>query len=129
MGVTNANPAAGDRGARQNRFCKDHSALNSQATKQTQAPLHAELTGSGCSSAGITATGTTPVLSLCRQLLAAGLDPDSALEVFRGATLALRIRSIGEAAGLEIAADGVGFRPARKPDAAPPMRQNGEASP
>ena len=53
----------------------------------------------------------------------AELDPDSALEVFRGATLALRIRSIGEAAGLEIAADGVGFRPARQPDAAPPMRQ------
>ncbi len=45
------------------------------------------------------------------------------MEVYRGATLALRIRSIGEAAGLEINAEGIGFRPARKPDAAPPVRQ------
>jgi hypothetical protein len=72
--------------------------------------IRAELSGSDtCTAAGITARGTTPVLSLCRQLLAAGLDPDRAMEVYRGATLALRIRSIGEAAGLEINSKGTGF--------------------
>jgi hypothetical protein len=85
-----------------------------------------------CTGAGITARSTSPVLALCRQLLAAGLDPDQAMEVFRGATLALRIRAIGEAAGLEINSEGTGFRPARPPDAALPRRfdqKNGPSSP
>jgi hypothetical protein len=60
--------------------------------------------------------------------MAAGLNPDQAMEVYRGATLALRVRSIGEAAGLEINAEGTGFRPARKPDAAPSVRQNGQGA-
>jgi hypothetical protein len=46
---------------------------------------------------------------LCRQLIAAGLDPDRALEVYRGATLALTVRSIGEGARLEINPKGTGF--------------------
>jgi len=88
--------------------------------------LRADLIGSNtCSANGITAHGAAPVLILCRQLLAAGLDPDQALHVFRGATLALRVRSIGEAAGLEIGGDGTSFRPRREPDAAPPMRKSG----
>jgi hypothetical protein len=81
-----------------------------------------------CTAAGITAKGTTPVLALCRQLLAAGLNPDQAMEVFRGGTLALRIRSIGEAAGLEIRGDGVACRLGT----APPMRsaqENGSSAP
>jgi hypothetical protein len=86
-------------------------------------PLSAELTGSHtCTAAGIAARTSAPVLALCRELLATGLDADRAMEVFRNGTLALRIRSIGEAAGLEINAEGTGFRPARQPDAAPPMR-------
>jgi len=46
------------------------------------------------------------------------------MEVYRGATLALRIRSIGEAAGLEINSKGTGFVPARAIRTAPPMRPN-----
>jgi hypothetical protein len=123
---TNANPAIGDDGARQDGFCKDQSAINSQVAHRKQ-PLRADHTGVATyTAAGMAARGTTPVLTLCRQLLAAGLDPDRAMEVFRGATLALRIRTIGEAAGLEINAEGTGFRPARKPDTAPPMRRNGK---
>jgi hypothetical protein len=34
-----------------------------------------------------------PVLALCRELLAAGLDPDAAVEAYRAGTLALRVRS------------------------------------
>src|SRR6266516_472303 len=78
------------------------------AQSATQA-ARAELIGStACTAAGITGTGHAPVLSLCRQLLAAGLDPDTALEVFRGATLALHVRSIGKAAGLTVKDDNRG---------------------
>jgi hypothetical protein len=61
-----------------------------------------------CTSADITASSTTPVLALCRQLLAAGIDPDRAMEVYRNGTLALRIRSIGEAAELTVKDDNRG---------------------
>jgi hypothetical protein len=72
-------------------------------------PLYGELTGSNvCSAAGLTARGATPALALCRQLLAAGLDPDRALEVYRGAVLALRVRSIGDAAKLTVKDDNRG---------------------
>lgn len=62
-----------------------------------------------CEAAGIAVQGNAPTLILCRALLKAGLDPDSALEVYRGTTLALRVRSIGEAALLEVNAKGTGF--------------------
>jgi hypothetical protein len=66
-------------------------------------PLRAALVGSNrCTAAGITATGQAPVLALCRELLAAGFDPDQPLEIYRGTTLALRVRSIGEAARLTV---------------------------
>ena len=71
--------------------------------------IRAELIGATtCTAAGITAQAATPVLALCRQLLAAGLDPDTALAVYRGATLALKVRSIGQAAGLTIRDDNRG---------------------
>jgi len=68
-----------------------------------QPPLRAELLGSNtCAAGSIVCTGNAPVLALCRQLLAAGVDPDMALEVFRGATVALRVRAIGAAATLTV---------------------------
>ena len=54
----------------------------------------------------------------------AGHDPGLSLEAWRNHTLCLRVRSIGEAAGLELNGDGTGFRPIRKPDAAPPIDLN-----
>jgi hypothetical protein len=65
--------------------------------------------------------GFAPVLKLCRQLLANGLDPDRAVEVYRRGVLALRIRSLGEAAGLEINAKGTDFV-RQSVRTAPPMR-------
>jgi hypothetical protein len=101
-----------------------------QAPRSAASPIRAELTGSDtCTAAGVTVTAYAPELVLCRSLIAAGMSPDQAMECWRGSMLCLRIRSIGEAAGLEIAGDGVGFRPARLPDAAPPMRRNGRAAP
>ena len=97
--------------------------------------IHAELTGSNtCLAEGITATGKTPVLSLCRHLLAVGLDPDSALEVYRNGTLALKVRSIGEGATITVEDNRYGqpvFRPYRdKGDgAASPMSQKGNEEP
>ena len=80
-------------------------------------PLFAELTGSDtCTSAGVTAQGSAPALLLCRQLLAQGVDPDTALTVFRNGTLALRIRSIAEGAALTVEDSRFGqpvFRPYR----------------
>jgi hypothetical protein len=72
--------------------------------------MRAYLTGATtCTAAGISVTNSTPVLSLCRRLLEAGHDPATRLEVYRGATLALTIRSIGEAAELEINSKGTDF--------------------
>ena len=51
----------------------------------------------------------------------AGHDPATPLEAWRNDVLCLRVRSIGEAAGLELNGEGTGFRPIRKPDAAPPI--------
>jgi hypothetical protein len=51
-----------------------------------------------------------PVLALCRKLTST--HPSSTpLDAYRGATLCLRVRSIGEGARLEIDGKGVGFRP------------------
>jgi hypothetical protein len=86
--------------------------------------IRAEIVGDDtCSALGVTVRAYAPVLSLCRNLVEAGHDPHRPLHGYRGNVLALTVRSIGEGAALEISGEGVGFRPARKPDAAPPMRQ------
>ena len=68
-------------------------------------PLFAELIGSDTCTAGITAIGNAPVLKLCRLLVEAGHDPDTPMHVYRGATLALKLRSIGEGAALAVRDD------------------------
>jgi hypothetical protein len=73
---------------------------------------------------GIVTRGSSPVLKLCRLLVDAGHDPSTPLEAWRNGVLCLRVRSIGEAAGLELNGDGTGFRPIRKPDAASPIDSN-----
>jgi hypothetical protein len=77
--------------------------------------IRAEVTGSErCTAEGITAKTSSPVIGLCQKLLKAGHDPETPMEVYRGATLALQIRSIGEAARLSVGSHGVGFIPRRK---------------
>jgi len=63
-----------------------------------------------CSALGLTVCSSSPVLALCRKLVKAGHDPSLPLEAWRGDTLAIRIRSIGEAAQLEVNGEGAGFR-------------------
>jgi hypothetical protein len=92
------------------------------------------LVGSTCTAAGITARGHAPSLILCRELIACGVDPDRALEIFRGTTLAVRIKSIGEGAKLtvrETATDGprfVRWKPFPSRDGRAPKRQTGEGA-
>ena len=74
-------------------------------------PIRAELSGSDHASAcGVVVHSGSPIIALCRRLIAASYDPRTPLEAYRGNTLCLHVRSIGEAAGLEIAAHGLGFR-------------------
>ena len=110
-------------------------------TSRSERPLSifltAELIGSrccDCESYGIRTVGYAPGLAMCRELLAAGASPEMALAIYRGGVLALRIRSIGEAAHLVVEDSQNGrprfrlVRPARC-GAASPMRKNSLGGP
>jgi hypothetical protein len=98
-------------------------------------PIRADLYGTDEAIAlGIVARAQAPVLALCRKLVAAGHDPSLPMHVYRGRTLALKVRSIGEGARLAIRGDGVGFRFEKSPsegvcgqDTASPVRLNAQA--
>lgn len=73
--------------------------------------IRAELKGSNrCEALGITGQGSTPVLALCRALVSAGHDHRRSLHAYRGDVLALKVRSIGEAAQLTVREDRTGPR-------------------
>ncbi|MET0706818.1 MAG: hypothetical protein ABWY82_08235 [Tardiphaga sp.] len=66
-------------------------------------PIRADLTGSNqCCAVNIMARGYSPVLALCRKLIAADHDPSRRLQIYRGETLCLTVRSIGEGARLTV---------------------------
>lgn len=95
--------------------------------------IRAEIVGSDqCRAEGYTARASAPVLALCRVLVEAGFDPGRPLHVFRGATLCLTIRTIGEGAVLTVKERPFGpvferWVPFQTPPVSPPMRQNGRA--
>jgi hypothetical protein len=90
-----------------------------------QAAIRADLRDDDtCVAAGVTVTAPSPVLLLCRKLLDAGHDPTTPLHAYRGNTLALIVRSIGEGARLRVATHGRGFERLLECTAASPMRQN-----
>ena len=123
MLIAKANPAAGDRGAQKRTTSWWDGPQNNRHARTSK--VRADLSGSDiCTALGLAINSSSPVLALCRALIEAGHDPSTPLEVYRGETLSLRVRSIGEGARLEINAYGTGFRPCREADAAPPMRQN-----
>jgi hypothetical protein len=65
--------------------------------------LRAELIGDyTCAGQSMTVRAKAPVLTLCRLLLAQGYDPTTTLDVYRGNTVCLRVRSIGEGSGLTV---------------------------
>jgi hypothetical protein len=116
------------------RFDQLGGKVESLATQKNSPPqaVRAMLAGENT----ITAPGFTscmasaPVLKLARLLIRAGYDPRTPLHIYRDKTLALKVRTIGEAAGLQVNGKGSGFK--RAPEAvaiASPMRQNGERHP
>ena len=87
--------------------------------------VRAELVGSDrCLAAGYVTRGTTPVLAMCRKLVAAGINPAASLECYRGATLAITVASIGQGAGLKLNGHGSGFRAVYGGVAASPVRNS-----
>jgi hypothetical protein len=87
------------------------------------ATIYAEIVGDDfCQAIGLTARSASPVLALCRKLLESGVDPRTRLEAYRGDVLCLHVRSIGEAAGLEVNSAGTGFKGAREPRPRPVVR-------
>jgi hypothetical protein len=79
------------------------------STHNTQANISATLRGDEeCEAVNVVVTGHAPVLKLCRELLAQGVDPDTALTVYRRGIVALKVRSIGEAARLTVKTAGNG---------------------
>jgi hypothetical protein len=131
MGHTNANPALATRGSAEVSF-EQNAAEHSRPTPAAQA-ISAELIGSNaCTALCITACSYTPVLSLCRLLIDAEHDPNRPLLAYRGSTLCLRVRSIGEGARLTVEDDRLGtprFRRwrARGDGAAPLVAQTRKA--
>jgi hypothetical protein len=96
---------------------------NYQSPSSAIAAVRAELIGANCAIApGIKAHSPSPVLALCRDLVEAGHDPATPLHAYRGDTLCLRIKSIGQAAQLEPSPTGIGFvRSHSRLRAAPPI--------
>ena len=89
--------------------------------------IRAELLGADCCTwLDLKACGAAPVLALCRKLVEARHNPALALEAYRGVILCLRIRSIGEGAGLRVATHGVGFERVPECTAGPPARKKAD---
>ncbi len=82
-----------------------------------RAKIQGSVTASAC---GIEVKSPSPVLGLCRALLASGSPSTAAMEAYRGDTLCLSVRSIGEAAELEVNTGGTGFSRRKSPRRAPP---------
>jgi hypothetical protein len=123
--LENERGASGDGAPTRPRWQVGNDKSLSNKLPPTNQSIRAEIVGKDRASAlDVEVRASAPVLSLCRELLAAGLDPYAAVEAYRAGTLALRMRSIGEGARLELNAKGAGFvvQAVRR---ASPVRQNG----
>jgi hypothetical protein len=90
-------------------------------------PIYGEIVGSDyCEAEGIAVRSPAPVLE--RQLIAAEYDPARPLLAYRADTLCLKVRTIGEAAGLKVNSKGTGFAPYRAVRTASPVRANQSAA-
>jgi hypothetical protein len=94
----------GATGRRLGRPMRVDNSLSHQSSRcSAQAAIRGDLIGSNqASAAGIVATGHAPVLRLCRALVEAGHDPALSLEIYRGNTVCLRIRSLAEGAAMAV---------------------------
>jgi hypothetical protein len=88
-------------GGWQGSFQQQNDLANNASPSPAQ-PLRAVIISGQAEASGVTARGRAPVLALCRALIEAGHDPNTPLEAYRGATLCLKVRSIGEGARLTV---------------------------
>jgi hypothetical protein len=96
------------------------------ADKPAPAAIVAELVGADtviCT--GKTTVSPTPILDLCRELIAEGFDAKASLMAYRNGVPAVTVTAIGKAAMLRIRGNGIGFEKLTRPTA-PPVRQNGK---
>jgi hypothetical protein len=102
--------------------------MNKPIVSATQArTIRAELVGDNgchCADAGLYVCAYSPVLEICRQLVAAGYHPETRLDCFRGGTLSLTVHGIAVAAGLKINSKGTGFAPVSAVRMASPVRES-----
>jgi hypothetical protein len=99
--------------------------------------VRADLVGDDCcrcKEIDAAVTANAPVLAMCRQLLATGVDPDTPLRVYRRGVLALKVRSIREGARLTVKTAGNGtpiftLNDGCKGAAAPPVRSKPDFDP
>jgi hypothetical protein len=105
----NTEPAVGAAGRQRITFDQQNDPANITTARHNTSPapatraLRAVIIGSNQAEAnGVTAHGHAPVLALCRALIEAGHDPNTPLEAYRGTTLCLKVRSIGEGARLTV---------------------------
>jgi hypothetical protein len=92
--------------------CLQHESNSSYvAAKYRRHEISATLRGDDhceCKEFDASVTANAPVLALCRQLLAQGVDPDWAVAVYRCGILTLKVHSIREAAQLTVKTAGNG---------------------
>src|SRR5262249_22554056 len=106
-------------------------------TQPKREHIIAELVGDDscrCQEIDAAVTANAPVLAMCRQLLATGIDPDTALGVYRQGVLALKVRSIRDGARLTVKTAGNGtpiftLDDRCKGAAAPPVRSKPDFDP
>jgi hypothetical protein len=104
---------------------RDGAGRNLDSRGETRTVIRAELAWDDHATAcGIVARGSSPILKLCRLLVDAGHDPTTPLEAWRNGIPCLRVRTIGEATGLRVAAHGVGFERIPECTAAPSIDSN-----
>jgi len=97
-------------------------------SKSNPAAIVAELKGIDTAiCAGKVTVSPTPVFDLCRELITEGFPPEMPLVAYRDGKLAFSIRSIGEAAKLEIGARGNAFIRRGERRIASLVRKNGQA--
>src|SRR5262249_46461066 len=95
-----------------------------------QPPIYAKLVGADhCSTLGLTARGSSPLFTLCRKLIAAGVEPSRPLHCYRSGALALVVHQIGLGAKLTVRSAGNGCPIVAREDGCggagrPSVRQN-----
>lgn len=118
----NKKPCAGRRFPHraEESLSSNSSGFDNRNGSHSQAAISARLIGSdSCTALGFTTRGRSPVLMMCRRLVAEGHNPSRPLICYRGNVVALLVASVGAAAGLRVEDSRRGapiFRPYVPPD-------------